>query len=144
MGEESHGVATAVLIRHADVTPEPGGDPALNAAGVVRAQALRRVLADAGIGAIYVTRFRRSRQTAEPLAADLGIVPVVVDDDAGVAAAICALPASSVALVVGHSNTVPEIIAGLGGPTLPLIGEAEFDRLFVLVGGRLVRLRYAA
>ena len=49
--------------------------------------------------------------------------------------------------IVGHSNTVPEIIAGLGAGTVPPIGDAEYDRLFVVTlvdakSGNVVRLRY--
>jgi hypothetical protein len=54
-------------------------------------------------------------------------------------------------LVVGHGNTVPQIIAAAGGPELPDIAHDEFDDLFVLTtcgcGGRrteLSRLQYGA
>ena len=144
MGQASIDTATAVLIRHADATGDPASDPALNAAGLARAQELRRVLADAGIRAIFVTSTRRSRQTAEPLAADLGIVPSVIDVAADVVAAIRALPASSVALVVGHTNTLPDINSGLRGPPFPAPDQMEFDCLFLLASPRLVRLRYGA
>jgi phosphohistidine phosphatase SixA len=136
--------ATGVLIRHADVNPGSGTDPPLNAAGLARAQELRHVLADTGIGAIFVTHFQRSQQTAEPLASDLTLVPAVIDDVGGVVAAIRTLPSSSVALVIGHTNTLPEISAALGGVSFPAIGATEFDRLFVLARGRLTRLRYGA
>ena len=41
--------------------------------------------------------------------------------------------AGQTVLVVGHSNTVPELITLLGGPSLPIIDDCEFDNLFVLV-----------
>jgi hypothetical protein len=51
-------------------------------------------------------------------------------------------------LVVGHSNTVPKIIAALGGPQMPEICETQFGNLFVLepapAGARLVRSLYGA
>jgi broad specificity phosphatase PhoE len=139
---------TAILIRHADVTPDPGGDPdlgpSLNAAGHTRAQELRHVLRDTGVRAIFVTRLRRSQQTAAPLAMDLDVVPRVIDDLDAVVEAIRSLSEASVALVVGHSNTVPEIIAKLGGPSLPTLAATEFDNLFVQSGPRLTHLRYGA
>ena len=67
-----------------------------------------------------------------------------------VVSAIRALPADAVAAVVGHTNTIPQIIEGLGGGSDGIaIGETEFDRLFVLSrapGGfvALVKLRYGA
>jgi broad specificity phosphatase PhoE len=41
--------------------------------------------------------------------------------------------AGQTVLVVGHNNTVPELIGLLGGPSLPVINDCEFDNLFVLV-----------
>jgi broad specificity phosphatase PhoE len=139
---------SVILIRHADVAPDPAGDldpgPPLNAAGEARAHELCHVLSDAGIGAILVTHFRRSRQTAEPLEQKLGIEAKVIDADVEVVAAIRTLASSSVPLVIGHSNTVPTIIARLGGPSLPTLPATEFDNLFVLSAQRLTHLRYGA
>jgi broad specificity phosphatase PhoE len=130
------------------VTPDPGGNqdpgPPLNEAGVTRSSELCHVLSDAGIEAIFVTHFRRSRQTAEPLEQMLGFAAEIIDDDAAIVAAIRALAASSVSLVIGHSNTVPAIITRLGGPSLPTIPATEFDNLFVLSSQRLTHLRYGA
>jgi phosphohistidine phosphatase SixA len=142
--------ATVVLIRHADTDGDPASTTALNATGLARAQALRRILAEAGIGAIFVTATRRSRETAAPLADDLGLTPTILGEDDLVAAvpdivkAIRALPLSAIALVVGHSHTLPHIIAGLGGTPIPMIGATEFDHLFVQVGPRLTHFRYGA
>jgi len=135
---------TTILIRHADVTPGGGSDPPLNAKGVARAHELRHVLADARISRIFVSQFQRSQRTAEPLAADLGIVPAVVADVAGAVTAIRKLRATAVVLVVGHTTTLPDISAGLGGPAIPAIGLSEFDHLFVHARGRLTHLRYGA
>jgi len=50
--------------------------------------------------------------------------------------------------VVGHSDTVPEIIKLLGGGSVPPIGDSEYDRLFVETltppnRATVVTLRYA-
>lgn len=139
---------SVILIRHADVTPDPGAGhdpgPPLNAAGEARARELCHVLADAGIGAIFVTKFRRSRQTAEFLEQKLGFEATVLETNAEVVAAIRAHSASSVLLVIGHSDTVPAIIALLDGPELSTLAPKEFDNLFVLTSRRLTHLRYGA
>lgn len=70
--------------------------------------------------------------------------PTQIDVTDDVVSAVRARPASSTALVVGHTNTVPEIIAGVGGPAGETIAGADFDRLFVLSRQRLSRLRYGA
>jgi broad specificity phosphatase PhoE len=134
---------TAILIRHADVDAD-GTDPELNAAGNARARELVHMLGDAGIVAILVTSLRRSRQTAAPLAAALSIDPIQADEVAEVVAAIRGQQQDAAVLVVGHTNTVPEIIAALGGPTGVTIAADEFDRMFVLSHGHLTRLRYGA
>ena len=135
-------VPRVVLIRHADVTYDGASDPPLNAAGVARAEELRRVLGDAGIQAIFVSEFLRTQQTAAPLAGDLGVVPTMLADPDATATAIRAVPSSSAALVVSHTDRLPVIAAGLGASWLPSIGAAEFDRLFVLDRGRVTALRY--
>jgi phosphohistidine phosphatase SixA len=137
-------VPRVVLIRHADVTPGGGTDPPLNAAGVARAEELRHVLRDAGIQAIYVSGFLRTQQTAASLAGDLGLAPTVLADPAATVAAIRNLPSSSAALVIGHTNTLPDIAIGLGAASFPTIAATEFDRLFVEDRGRVTALRYGA
>jgi broad specificity phosphatase PhoE len=135
-----------IAIRHADYdpngNPDPPGPP-LNQAGSERAEELRHVLGDTGIEAIFVTQWLRTQLTARPLAADLGIDPTQIDVASEVVAAIRAQPSSSTVLVVGHTNTVPEIISGLGGPSGLIIQATEFDRMYVL-SGRLTELRYGA
>lgn len=133
-----------VAIRHADVNSGSGTDPLLNAAGQARAEELRHALGDVGITAIFVTSWQRTQLTAQPLATDLGLVPVIQDDVAATIAAVRALPRSTAVLLVGHSNTVPDLIAGLGGPAVASISATEFDRLLVLARGRLASLRYGA
>ena len=44
-------------------------------------------------------------------------------------------------LVVGHSNTVPDIIEAAGGPSLPDIDGREFDNLFFFTVCRCGRKR---
>ena len=142
-----------VLVRHAEKAAEPAGDPALSPAGVARSQALAAALRDAGVTAILTTQYRRTRDTAQPLAQARGIAAEVVSAASGEAhaqevAAAVRRHAGGVVLVVGHSNTVPAIIAALGGPRLPDLCDAAYAELFVLTPGagqaRLVRARYGA
>lgn len=137
-------VPRVVLVRHADVTSGGGTDPPLNAAGLVRAEELRHVLGDAGIQAIFVSEFLRTQQTAAPLAEDLGLTPTALADPGAIVAGIRALPSSSAALVVGHTNTLPDIATQLGAASLPAIGATEFDRLFIQDRSRVTALRYGA
>jgi len=139
-----------LFVRHAEKAAEPSDDPALSEAGERRAQQLAAVLADAGIRHIVTTQWRRTRDTAAPLAARLGLPPQVVATRRGVKHAdeVLALlqGLQGRVLVVGHSNTVPELIAALGGPRLPMICESSFGHLLLLrpADASLLRLRYGA
>jgi len=145
------GTATTLLVlRHADrlenqdvLTPE----------GLARAQELVHVGQKAGIVAIYRSDTDRARDTAVPLATALGITPVMYpsNDVAALVNSIVADHRGEKLLIVGHSNTVPQIIAAAGGPSLPDIETGEFDNLFVLTACRcwcgrptLVNLQYGA
>lgn len=67
---------------------------------------------------------------------------------AAVAAAVRRVPKGDAVLVVGHSNTVPRIVAALGGPKLPDLCDASYSTIFVLElessPPRLVRAHYGA
>jgi len=141
---------TVLLVRHAD---RQGSQDALSSAGLARAQTLVHVLQKSGIDAIYQSDAVRTQQTAAPVASALGITPTTVTatNIDSLVNDIRASHRGQTVLVVGHSNTVPQIIAALGGPTLPNIDENEFDNLFVLQtgcccgrGARLVNLQYGA
>ena len=124
-----------ILVRHAERAAAPAGDPALTPAGEQRAQALAQALAGLRVNAILTTSLRRTRDTAAPLAQALGLQPQVVDAKgaAHVPAVVEAVKAQSgVVLVVGHSNTIPAVIAGLGGPRLADLCETSFHHVFLL------------
>jgi phosphohistidine phosphatase SixA len=119
-----------VLVRHAE--PAAGGtDPGLSTAGRRRAATLAKMLAGAGITAIFTSELRRTKETAAPLAHLLSIVPVEIAGNP-TAAAAQVKAAGKRALVVGHTDTVPPIIEALGGPASVVINATAFDRMFVL------------
>ncbi len=131
--------STIILVRHAEKATTPGNDPALTPAGEQRARDLMTALSDARVTAIITTQFQRTQLTAKPLADSAKIAPVVVTAVAdtkahaeAVAAKAKSTPPGSVVLIVGHSNTIPAIIAALGGPRLPDICDPEYSKLFVL------------
>ncbi len=124
---------TVVLVRHAEKAAEPKTDPVLSAAGEARAQALARRLARAGVVRILVSDRQRTRLTATPLAAALGLEPEAIpaDDPSATAATILARPGGTV-LVVGHSNTLGPIIEALGGGAIEPIAETSYDDFYVV------------
>jgi broad specificity phosphatase PhoE len=148
--------ATVIVVRHAERATAPANDPVLTPAGAARAEALRAVLSDAGVSAIVTTHLQRTQLTAKPLADSLGLPVTVVRAGSplqahldSVAAVVRRQPSGSVVLVVGHSNTVPGIIATLGGPRMPDLCDSQYASLFVLnMSGtgspRLIRATFGA
>ena len=136
------------LVRHAERAAISGhvpSDTGLSAAGHERAEALARVLKDAQITAIYTTEYKRTRETAAPVAQSLGIQPEVIpgDDLRGLIAKLKA--SSGNVLVVGHSNTLPQIISALGVSSRVTVAESDYDNLFLVVlerPPRLIHLHY--
>lgn len=140
---------TIILVRHAEKLDAPAGDPSLSPQGKVRALALRDLLKDAEVAAIFTSPFRRTKETAQPLASARGLTaredPMA--DPATLVKAIHDLPEKGSVLVVGHTNTIPKLLKALGVEAPPAIGEEEFDNLFVVttegaVPPRVLRLRY--
>ncbi len=137
-----------VLVRHAEPAATGGNDPSLSTTGKKRAVTLSKMLAGAGITAIFTSELKRTKETAAPLAQQLSITPVVIAGDPLAAAAQVSAAGARV-LVVGHSNTVPPLIKALGGPANVVINPTEFDRFFVLQvpasgAASLLSLRYKA
>jgi broad specificity phosphatase PhoE len=141
---------TLLIVRHADRVE---GVDALTPAGIVRSQELVHVAEKSGLVAIYRSDTERALATAEPLATALGVTPVVypATDIAGLVATIFSQNTGRTVLIVGHGNTVPQIITAVGGPTLPDIDALEFDNLFVVSicqcwrrSARVANLQYGA
>ena len=124
-------VHTIFLVRHAE-KQGPAAPDALSPAGEKRAECLAKMLKDASIKQIYVTDAKRTQQTAAPLAAALKLTPTVLPakDPATLIRDLTYAGAGNV-LVVGHSNTLPFVLARMKAGTVE-IAENEYDRMFVL------------
>ena len=138
---------TVLLVRHADIDLPPGSsNPPLNAKGRARADTVAHIAGDAGVTAVFTSSFTRTKQTAEPLAARLGLQPQVAPPPLTFAQQVVSGTLGDVIVVAGHSDTVPQMIAALGAAP-PTIGEREFDNLFVVAVAQsaeagVVRLKY--
>ncbi|MEV6600997.1 histidine phosphatase family protein [Actinoplanes sp. NPDC051346] len=141
---------TILLVRHADIDLPPlTADPSLNDAGRQRAEALAHVAGAAGVTTVFTSSLARTKETVRPLLEVLGISGQEMPAPATVARKVRAGEFGDVVVVAGHSNTVPEVIAALGVPTPPVIGETQFDNLFVVTltepdGASMLALKYAA
>ena len=142
---------TLILVRHAEklIVPPENKDPDLSLAGQARAQELVRMFSDSGIAAIYATQYKRTQQTVRPLADKLALTVSKVDakETAELVKQIRSRNAGQVIFIAGHNNSVPEIIAAMGGPALPIIPETEYDNLYILTvysdgPARLIKMKY--
>ena len=146
----SHAVAqqAVIVVRHAEKADQ-SPDTALSAKGRARAKALADLLRAAGVTHIITSEFRRSQETAAPLAKALGLTAeqVPARDLPALAARLHALDPASIVVIVGHSNTIPPMLAVLGWPNTLDLHDGDYDDVFVLAphpGQRasMVRLKY--
>ena len=123
------------LVRHAEkITGENAGqDPALTSEGKARAETLSALLRGEEITKIYSSNYIRTRDTAAPIAAQIGVEIELYDPrDLPALAAILKENKERI-LVVGHSNTIPETVNALGGVGgTPIFEKSEYDRLYVV------------
>jgi broad specificity phosphatase PhoE len=135
---------TVILVRHAErASTSMASDVGISEAGRCRAELLAGMLTDAGVTAIYTSEVARTKETAAPLAKKLGIAPQVVaaKETESLVSKLRAANGQTV-LVVGHSNTVPEIAKLLGAKDVAPIADAEYDRMLIVTGGKLVTLHF--
>jgi broad specificity phosphatase PhoE len=145
-------VTTVILVRHAEKNIEPNNsDPDLSPAGQARAQELARTLALAGVNAIYATNFKRTQETVQPIASQVGISPTLIDakNTSDLTNRIVTANRGQTVLVSGHSNTVPSIINALGGGSMADIPDNEYDNLYVVTiykfgKAKVVKLKYGS
>lgn len=127
---KEHNTLVVYLVRHAEKA-DTSRDPDLSQEGKQRAQDLIHTLGDAGIENIYSSDYIRTRETAAPLAKRLGLEIQIYDprDLESIANKLKEL--GGIHLVVGHSNTTPNLCSILGGnPGSPIDEKKEYDRLY--------------
>ncbi len=125
---------TIYLVRHAE--KDTGKNPALTLAGQERAQELANRLGQLPITRIYMTAFKRSVQTGEPLRLRLGADSTIYTPDTTGTGLFerMKLYQDTQLLVVAHSNTVPHLIRKLGVLDFPLndLPDHVYDKLFII------------
>jgi phosphohistidine phosphatase SixA len=122
---------TIFIVRHAEKMDE-SRNPELSEVGKQRALNLAKHLRDAEIKRVYATEFKRTQMTAEPIAQkqEVAITAYAARDSFGLGNALLATPVNT--LVVGHSNTVNEVLKGLGIVGIKPLADDEYDRLIIV------------
>jgi 2,3-bisphosphoglycerate-dependent phosphoglycerate mutase len=138
---------TIFVMRHAEkLTSDPQEpDPALAPAGEARALELAQLFGRApkgqGLDAVIVSEFRRSQDTVRPLANRLGIPVIVVpaEDVRDTARRALTENRGGRVLIVGHSDTVPEIVKHLSGIDVGPMAETEYGIVYLVTIPRFSR-----
>jgi len=136
LAQEQVPVTKIFIVRHAE--KETGNDPALTAAGNVRAGDLMRRLQNEGISKIYVSRTRRSQNTADSLRIQLKIDTAHYTADTLCDKLIDAIIENrdfgKTILIIAHSNTIPQIIRKFGVRDYPYgnLPDSVHDQLFII------------
>jgi phosphohistidine phosphatase SixA len=127
------------IVRHAEKAPVEAGtvnnDPPLSEAGKVRAFVLRNELLHRHIKHIYSTHTIRAISTAEPLSQATGVKVELYNTKDSLDQFIENLRTiKNNVLVIGHSNTVDDIVNKLCGETKITadLKEYEFDNFFIV------------
>jgi len=153
---ESQATTTVIFVRHAEKAETPADDPPLSDAGRLRVAELTRQLVDAdvvqGIDAVYSTPYRRTVETAQPVADALGLPVNSYDagDTEAIMEYIVKKHKGKIILVVGHSNTLPALIGNMGASKkVPPIADDEYDNIYIVSipwfgKTKTIRLRYGA
>ncbi|XQW84780.1 SixA phosphatase family protein [Thalassotalea piscium] len=120
---------TIYLVRHAEKIAG-GKDPALTSCGMKRATQLATILKQAKIKQIYSTQTLRTQQTAAPLATQLNlqVTAYSAKDLASFAQQVKNTKTNT--LIVGHSNTTPQLTALIANTPVADITEAEYQMLY--------------
>jgi len=133
------------IVRHAEKASVGGKDPELSLEGQKRADALANILQDAQITVVFVTEFTRTQETAAPTARAAHVNPTVIPaNDIGVIAEKLRTLNGN-ALVVGHGNTISDLLKAFGVATAVSIPEDEYPEIFAVVLGdapQWLRLHY--
>jgi broad specificity phosphatase PhoE len=119
------------VMRHLN-TPAGARDPDLTADGRRNAERLAGWFQTVRPNVIFISDFRRTRQTVGPLATRLGLTPILYDPADTPALIARVRAARGRVLIVGHSNTVPDIIGALGGARPAPLGHEDFGDIWTV------------
>jgi 2,3-bisphosphoglycerate-dependent phosphoglycerate mutase len=131
----SQKTTTFIVLRHAEKA-DNSKDTNLSTDGLARAEELKKSLRPVDVTAIYTTPYNRTKQTVAPLATEKGITFTEYMANKPYEELVKELKEEhygKTVVIVGHSNTVPEILKVLSQNTFTVtIGENQFDNLFVV------------
>lgn len=134
-------IQTIYIVRHAEKDTLQKKDPPLTPAGMQRAEDLAVLLKNQPVTGIYSTNFARTVATAQPTAVEHHLSITLYDSIPQLTGLLSAQKNKTV-LITGHSNTIIPIAIALGTPpNKTVIGDNEFDNLFIIRSHRFLLLK---
>lgn len=133
------------IVRHAEKAGNGGKDADLSSDGQKRANALADILKDSKITSVFVTEFKRTQETAAPTAKVAQVIPTMVPANHTGELVGKLRESNGNALVVGHANTIPDVLKALGIAMPVSIADDDYNEIFVVLTGekaQLLRLHY--
>ena len=127
-GQEVKEYYTVYLVRHAEKAT--GSDPSLTDCGKERAAHLAEFISQKEISRIFSTGYKRTIETALPSSELLGIEIENYDPRDLEAFALKLRSIAGNILVVGHSNTTPELASILVDDEVPPIDDDEYGLIY--------------
>ncbi len=128
-------VTTFILVRHAEKAADGSEDPPLTDVGMQRAEALAKLLSSTPIDAVFSTGYKRSLETARPVAQQnkQEIQHYAPHQEKALLEQLKKKYAGKTVLMVGHSNTIPGIVNLLmGEEKLQDLQESEYDKVLIV------------
>ena len=138
---------TIYVVRHAEketAAPNMNGDVALTAKGKERAEEIKKILEKKKIAAVYSTNTIRTRSTAQPTADHFGLSIQIYGPRPDSAFIKMIKTSRKNTLIVGHSNTVDDVVNGLCGEKKVAgdLPDDEFNKFYILkVKGKKIHFR---
>ncbi len=123
---------TIYLVRHAEKQQDGSRDPELTEVGVARSEKLAGWFVGKNIEKIWSSDYKRTRNTATPILSKLDIDMVLYDPGNLPELTENLLTQQHNALVIGHSNTTPQLARLLCDCEIADMDESEHDRLIVI------------
>ena len=134
---DAPGITTIYIVRHAekDASDPRNQDPELSVEGRERAEALAGKLKDIKLDAAFATKYKRTSQTAYYSAKNSNVEIQTYDaqDFRGIAEIVKTKHSGHKLLIVGHSNTVLELLEAFGAQRpLTALSDDDYDFFFEL------------
>ena len=134
---DAPGITTIYIVRHAekDASDPRNQDPELSVEGRERAEALAGKLKDIKLDAAFATKYKRTSQTAYHSAKNSNVEIQTYDaqDFRGIAELVKTKHSGHKLLIVGHSNTVLELLEAFGAQRpLTALSDDDYDFFFEL------------